>query len=232
MNASGFLDQLLRSAQGMAGETRERARSASDRVENEGIGGVRLGKFAQGALAGGALSLLLGNRSARRLATWGGAAMLGTLAWRAWQERQAQGDGAGPAAQATIEPRTIDRLPAPEVEAHSRGILIALVAAAKSDGHIDARERGLIHDEVGRLSNDAELQAFMDAELARPLDATAVAAAATSPELACEMYLASLLLVDEQHPAERAWLDTLALELKIDPQLKASLERQLPGQQG
>lgn len=227
MDASGFLDQLLRSAQGMMSQTQERVRSTSERVETQGIGGIRLGKFAQGAIAGGALSLLLGSRSGRKLATWGGAAALGTLAWRAWQERQAQ--AGAPPAQASIEPRTIDRLPAPEVETHSRAILVALVAAAKADGHIDERERGLIHDEIGRLSNDAELQAFMDAELARPLDAATVAAAATSPELACEMYLASLLLADQQHASERAYLDALAVELKIDPQLKASLERQVDG---
>jgi uncharacterized membrane protein YebE (DUF533 family) len=228
MDASGFLDQLLRSAQGMMSQTQERVRSTSERVETQGIGGIKLGKFAQGAIAGGALSLLLGSRSGRKLATWGGAAALGTMAWRAWQERQAQGGGS-PAAQAVIEPRTIDRLPAPEVETHSRAILVALVGAAKADGHIDERERGLIHDEIGRLSNDTELQAFMDAELARPLDAATVAAAATSPELACEMYLASLLLADQQHADERAYLDTLAVELKIDPQLKASLERQVDG---
>lgn len=66
MNATGFLDQLLRSAQDLMGEVGERARSTSERVETQGIRGLKLGKFSQGALAGGALSLLLGSRSGDR----------------------------------------------------------------------------------------------------------------------------------------------------------------------
>ncbi len=225
MKTSGFLDQLLKSAQGLMGDTRERAQSTSERIEQQGIGGVKLGKFAQGALAGGALSLLLGSRGGRKLATYGGLAALGTLAYRAYRDHQAQQG----AAVASVEPRTVDRLPAPEVEIHSRGILVALVAAAKADGHIDERERTLIHDEIGKLSQDSELQSWFDSELARPLDPAAVAASATSPELASEMYLASLLLVDEQSFMERAYLDELARQLKLDPQLKASLEKQIDG---
>lgn len=225
MNTSGFLDQLLKSAKGMLGDTRERVGSTSDRIEQQGIGGVKLGKLAQGALAGGALSLLLGSRGGRKLATYGGLAALGTLAYRAYRDYQGQQG----VAAASIEPQTVDRLPAPEVEVHSRGILVALVAAAKADGHIDDRERALIHDEIGKLSQDAELQAWLDSELARPLDPAVVASSAKTPELASEMYLASLLLVDDQSYMERAYLDELARQLKIDPQLKASLEKQIEG---
>ena len=225
MNTSGFLDQLLKSAQGLMGETRERAQSTSDRVEQQGIGGIKLGKFAQGALTGGALSLLLGSRGGRKLATYGGLAALGTLAYRAYRDYQ----GKQGVVTASVEPQTVDRLPAPEVEIHSRGILVALVAAAKADGHIDERERALIHDEIGKVSQDTELQAWFDTELARPLDPALVAASAKTPELASEMYLASLLLVDEQSYMERAYLDELARQLKLDPQLKASLEKQIEG---
>ena len=225
MNTSGFLDQLLKSAQGLMGDTREKARSTSERIEQQGVGGIKLGKFAQGALAGGALSLLLGSRGGRKLATYGGLAALGTLAYRAYRDYQGQTG----VATASVEPQTVDRLPAPEVEIHSRGILVALVAAAKADGHIDERERALIHDEIGKLSQDTELQAWFDTELARPLDPALVATSAKTPELASEMYLASLLLVDEQSYMERAYLDELARQLKIDPQLKSILERQIEG---
>lgn len=224
MNMSGFLDQLLRSAQGLMGDTRERARSVSDRLEDEGVGGVKLGKFAQGAIAAGAISLLLGSRGGRKLATYGGLAALGTLAYRAYRDYQQRQQGATDAAP---EPQTVDRLPAPQVEMHSRGILVALIAAAKSDGHIDERERALIHEEIGKLSQDSELQAWIDTELSRPLDAVHVAASASTPEMASEMYLASLLVVDEQNERERAYLDQLAAQLELDPVLKNSLEKQV-----
>lgn len=218
MNTAGFLEQLLSSAKSVLAEGSEQAQSLSDRVERDGVGGLKLGKFAQGALAGGALSLLLGSRSGRRLATYGGLAALGTLAYRAWREPQEGG------AVATIEPHTVDRLPAPEVEQHSRGILVALIGAAKADGHIDARERQLIHDEVARLSQDVELRDWLDAELERSLDAAAVAARATTPELAVEMYLASVLVVDETNAMERVYIDELARELKLDPGLRKRLD--------
>ena len=222
MQTSGFLDQLLKSAQGLMSDTRERVGKTSDRIENEGIGGFKLGKLAQGAIAGGALSLLLGSRGGRKLATYGGLAALGTLAYRAWRDSRA---GAAEA----VEPRTVDRLSGPEVEIHSRGILIALIAAAKADGHIDERERALIQDEVGKLSQDAELQTWIADELAQPLDPARVAASAATPELASEMYLASVLVVDEQNFMERAYLDELANQLRLEPALRSSLDKQVQG---
>lgn len=226
MKTSPFLDQLLQSARNMAANAGERARATSERLETRGLGGVKLGTFTQGALTGGVLSLLLGSRSGRRLATYGGLAALGTMAYRAYRQQQ-RGDATLPTAH--VEPATVDRLPPPQAEQHSRGILAALIAAAKADGHISHRERGLIHDEVASLGHDAELQAWLDAELERPLDPVTIASHAQSPELASEMYLASRLVIDEENYMERAYLDELVRQLKLDPELRASLDRQLDG---
>ena len=46
----------------------------------------------------------------------------------------------------------------------------ALVAAAKADGHIDARERELIEGEFKRVDEGADVQRWIHAELERPLD--------------------------------------------------------------
>ena len=53
------------------------------------------------------------------------------------------------------------------------------------------------------------------------------ARAGSTPEIASEMYLASLMVVDDQNFMERAYLDELAKQLRLDPSLKAQLERQL-----
>jgi uncharacterized membrane protein YebE (DUF533 family) len=42
--------------------------------------------------------------------------------------------------------------------------------------------------------------------------------------MAAEVYLASLLVVDETTTMERAYLDELARRLQLDPGLKADLE--------
>lgn len=65
--------------------------------------------------------------------------------------------------------------------------------------------------------------------MARPLDVADVAQAATDPAMAAEMYLASVMLVDNQQDAERGYLDELAAALKIDPQLQVQLEKQAQG---
>jgi uncharacterized membrane protein YebE (DUF533 family) len=223
MKTSGFLERLLKSAQDLMGETRVRVDRTSNRIENEGIGGFKLGKLGQGVVAGGLLSMLLGSRGGRKLAKYGGLAAIGTLAYRAWRDRQAQGGDVA----VTGEPQTIDLLPPPQAELHSRGILVAVIAAAKADGHIDPRELALIEGEIGKLGEDAELKAWLTTELERPLDPSHVAQSANTPELASEMYLASLMVVDEQNDSERQYLDDLARHLSLDPQIRASLERQL-----
>ena len=238
MKTSGLLDQLLKSGQdllqkkqgpnptGGAGGLGDllSGRGAS----NAGLGGLLSGAGG-GAMAAGVMGLLLGNRKARKLGgkviTYGGLTALGVLAYKAYGNWQAQQGQA--ATQAT--PMTIDRLPPAQAEEHSRGILKALIAAAKADGHVDARERQLIEEEVAKLTDDPELQRWLDAELNKPLDPVAVAAEATSPEMAAEMYLASVLLVDEEHFMERAYLDELARQLKLDAALKAELEAQVRG---
>ncbi len=245
MNIQGFLDQLLQSAQGGTSPVPSKASgvqptaglgtllggSASGKLgallgaANPGKGGFANtlnADFGKGALTGGALGLLLGkNKTSRKLATYGGLAAIGVMAYRAYTDYQQQ-QGAG-----DVQAQTVDRLPPAQVELHSKAILQALVAAAKADGHIDAREREAIEGEFTRIDPDSELQQWLHAELEKPLDPSEVARAATTPEIASEMYLASLLAADEQNFMERAYLDELARQMGIDGALKLRLQQQL-----
>ena len=234
MITRGLLDQLLKSGQQLLSNNAPArpgnpAPSAGTGL-NDLLGAGGLGSLLSGAgggaLAAGAMGLLLGNKSARKMGgkalTYGGLAALGVLAYKAYGNWQSQQGGA-----AQAEPQTLDRLPASAAEQHSQAILKALVAAAKADGHVDARERQLIEGEFSKLSNDQELQHWLSAELNKPLDPAEVARAASSPEMAAEMYLASVLLVDQEHFMERAYLDELARQLKLDPALKVELEAQV-----
>ncbi|MFZ2752448.1 MAG: tellurite resistance TerB family protein [Lysobacteraceae bacterium] len=214
MKTQGFLDQLLKTAQ----------QSVGDLTGGKGIGG----DFGKGALAGGALGLLLGNRRVRKMggkvAMYGGLAAVGALAYKAYGDWKQQQGGAGAASAA---PQTFDALPPAEIESHSQAILKALIAAAKADGHVDDRERQVIEGEFSRLDAAPEVRQWLQAELQKPLDPAEVARAATTAEMASEMYLASLLAVDEQNFMERAYLDELARQLKLDEGLKARLELQM-----
>jgi len=147
---------------------------------------------------------------------------LGVIAYKAYGNWQAQ-----QASAPQGEPQTIDRLPPAQVEQHSQAILKALVAAAKADGHVDERERALIEGEFTKLDNDRQLQSWLHGELNKPLDPADVARAASTPEMAAEMYIASVMLVDEENFMEKAYLDELARQLKLEPGLKVELEKQV-----
>ncbi|MBT8768555.1 tellurite resistance TerB family protein [Metapseudomonas boanensis] len=223
MNTRGLLDQLLKSGQDLL-QQKTSSKQAGATGGSSNLGSL-LGGAGGGALAAGALALLMGNKSARKMGgkvvTYGGLAALGVLAYKAYGNWQAQ--------QASVpqaEPQTLDRVPSAQVEQHSQAILRAIVAAAKADGHIDARERQLIDGEIAKLTSDVELQGWLDRELAKPLDPAEVARAALSGEIAAEMYLASLLMVDEESYMERAYLDELARQMKLDAGLKSELESQ------
>ena len=211
MSLQGFLDQLLKSAA---------PSTLSDKHGKGGITGAIGSDFGKGALTGGALGLLLGkNKTTRKLATYGGLAAIGMMAYKAYGDyKQQQGQAA--------QPQTVDRLPPPQANLHSEAILRALVAAAKADGHLDARERQVIEGEFARIAPGADVQQWLKAELDKPLDPSEVARAATTPEIASEMYLASLAAADEQNFMERAYLDELAKQMRIDDALKQRLEQE------
>lgn len=230
MKTQGFLDQLLKTAQSSLGSGGLDGLLGSGKGASGGQGSALGGDFGKGALVGGALGLLLGNRKARKLggkvAVYGGLAALGVMAYKAYGDWKKQQDGGGATAAASPAPPP-SALPAPDAETHSQAILKALIAAAKADGHVDERERQIIEGEFSRIDADPEVRQWLQAELQKPLDPAEVAHAATSPELASEMYLASLLAADEQNFMERAYLDELARQLKLDGALKAKLEQQL-----
>jgi uncharacterized membrane protein YebE (DUF533 family) len=211
MSAFSFLDQLLKAGANAASNYNARQSDA--------------GRYATGAAAGSLLTMLLGSRSGRgmggQVLKVGSVAALGMLAWRTYSEWQAQQPHAGAPSPPAVGPVA---LPPPQAEAHARAMLKAMIAAAKSDGHVDERERDMLDTELGRLQAPPELRAWVEAELRRPIDPADVAAAATTPEMAAEVYLASVLVVDQTTTMERAYLDALAGSLRLDAGLKAQLE--------
>jgi uncharacterized membrane protein YebE (DUF533 family) len=198
------------------------------------LGGA--GGMAGGVAAGGLLGLLLGNKKLRKggggLVTHGGAAVLGALAHRAWQNWQA-GQAPATAAPATAsDAEAVDQrflpgaTPAAGGEAFELSLIRAMIGAARADGHIDATERGRIFEHVEKAGLDSEAKAFVFDTLNAPIGVSEVAAAARTPEQAAEIYLVSRLAVDPDEAAERAYLEALAHRLKLPEGLAAHLDRQ------
>jgi uncharacterized membrane protein YebE (DUF533 family) len=223
-----LLDQFLGS-----GTQGQNNRSSS--TSGSGLSPDMLKGLAGGAAAGGLISILLGSKGGKKLAgsalKLGGAAALGGLAYRAWQNYQAT-----KGARTTVPVEPLKDV-TPKVEGsvflpsatHERNelslaLLRAMIAAAKADGQIDAQEQKTIFAKFDELDLDEAAKAFVVDELRKPLDIDAVVQGATSPERAMEIYAASVLAIDPDDPAEVAYLALLASRLKLDPSLKASIE--------
>lgn len=191
-----------------------------------GLGGL-LGGLLGGGAGGGLGGALGGARSRSGGTNYAALASLGMMAYQAYQAWQRSQASAAPQQL----PQTANLLAGPEIEEHSHAVLRALIAAAKADGRIDEAEKHLISSEIGKHTEDPQLQQWLDAEVAKPLHATEVAESAHGdPAVAAEMYLASVMLVDDQQDAERSYLDELAAALQIDPDLQVHLEQQAKGQ--
>lgn len=114
-----------------------------------------------------------------------------------------------------------------EIRAADAEIMIrAMIAAAKCDGTIDAEERRRIFTELNELGADPEDRALMQRLMDEPLDLEDLFARVQTPEMALEVYTASLLAIDVDQPVERSYLATVARRLKLDPAVVERLHRQ------
>lgn len=218
-NAGGAWDQASTKAKGALGSV--------DRN--------KAGTFAAGAAAGGIIGLLLGNKKVKKLGGgllgYGGAAVLGGLAYKAWQNWQQNKQPGTVASPAEVTPAPRDSAFDP-VNAQANGqpfalaLVRAMIAAAKADGHIDAEEQRSLFQRIETLGLSAEEKAFIFDELSRPTDLDAIAALPQSQEQAAEIWLASRLAIDPDDAREKAYLSALGAKLRLPGDLVAHLESQ------
>ncbi len=160
------------------------------------------------AAAAGALALLLGNRSGRKLATLGGLGGLGYIAYKAQQ--------AGKLPKSMKEAMALINKQAQPNRAEA--LLVAMVSAAKADGEISSDEMAMLDALEGLDSEDVRTV------LANDADPKAVAALAKNDQMALEIYGASCRIANGLNPRERNYLDQLAMELRLDPEVAARVE--------
>ncbi len=230
-DAKRLLDQFIGTGSGAPAQGGGSGPSTDWSKMLEGKGGL-----ATGAVAGGLATYLLAGKKPKKLAkkalTYGGMAVVGGLAYKAWRDYQSGRPPQAAADEPVAPPPTEARyLPqsAAEEEQLGRSLLRAMIAAAKSDGHIDGEEQKRIFAHIEQLGLDNDDKAFVFEELSKPLDVEGVAAGATSPETAAEIYAASLLAIDADGPAEKGYLSMLAARLSLPPGLVAHLHAKIDG---
>jgi len=152
----------------------------------------------KGALGGGAMALLAG------------------LALQALQGRSTAMPGAGGGIPLGL--RTEER----ELEANAELVMKAMISAAKADAEMDKI--------VGRLQEsgtDSGLQRLVMEEIRGPLDFEGLVARVPNRQVAAEVYAASLLAIEVDTAAEKAYLARLARALGLQPEVVQRLHASL-----
>ncbi|MDN3681369.1 tellurite resistance TerB family protein [Vibrio tapetis subsp. quintayensis] len=227
MDLKSLLNQALNSdlvKQG--GQTLSQgAQSLGQGAQKLGQDKSQLATLGAGAVGGGLIGLLMGSKKTRKMgkkvAGIGGAAALGALAFKVygdWQKKQPDH---------SVASTPTDTTPQLTEDQHSTLILKAMIAAAKADGHVDEQEQQKIQQAVESMGAGELVNQLVTSELNKPLDPSELARNAATPEQAAEIYLASLLVADEQNFMEKAYLKELASQLGLADDLVAQLEQQV-----
>lgn len=229
-NATKILEQFMGNA---PSDSNHQGQASDGRRMN-----IPGGNFTGGAVAGGLLGLIVGNKKARKMAGglvgYGGAAAAGALAFKAyqnWQEGKQVSSApvASPQDLNQVDPRFL--LPKDQNTSNNFALTLitAMIVAANADGHIDAGEQSVIFDHVEKLSLDAESKAFVFDTLRNPPGLESLTSSVQGIEQASEVYLVSRLVADGEHPAERIYLQALAHRLNLPADLVAHLDHQVTG---
>ncbi|WP_312946586.1 tellurite resistance TerB family protein [Superficieibacter sp.] len=190
--------------------------------------GQGLSKLLSPGALGGLAGLLVANKSSRKLLSKygtgallaGGGAVAGTVLWNKYKDkiRQAhQGEPQFGQQQTPLDLRT-ERL------------ILALVFAAKSDGHIDDRERAAIEQQLREAGVEEQGRALVAQAIEQPLDPQRLAEGVRNEEEALELYFLSCAAIDVDHFMERSYLSALGDALKIPQDVRDGVEQDLKQQ--
>jgi len=166
-----------------------------------------------GALAG---ALLGGGRGSMGGALGGGLmALLGAMAYKVLKGSGTEISGVP---MGLTEPKT--EAERQGLEQHAELLLKAMINAAKADGQIDESEVQRI---VGKLQEDGidrNEQQFMIMEMQKPMETQQlIAAVAGRPDVAAQVYAASLFAIEVDTPGEKEYLNQLEAGLGLTPEV-------------
>lgn len=177
---------------------------------------------------GGLAAVLLGTGAGRKIvgsaARMGGMALVGGLAYKAFQNYQA-GRPLLDSQNAGQELQQPQALPAPSpTNEQALRLVRAMVAAASSDGIVDNFERHTIIGNLKAAGLEDEAAQFLEDEFANPADPATLAQGVTNAEEAAQVYAAARLAIDPDTADEQAFLRALAGALQLEPSLVAHID--------
>ncbi|HID3219576.1 TPA: tellurite resistance TerB family protein [Enterobacter cloacae] len=179
-----------------------------------------LSKLVPGAL-GGLAGLLVANKSSRKLLAKygtgallaGGGAIAGTVLWNKYKDR--------------VRTAHSDEPDYGQHTLRTERLILALVFAAKSDGHIDDKERSAIEQQLREAGVEEQGRKLVAQAIEQPLDPQRLAQSVKNEEEALELYFLSCAAIDIDHFMERSYLNTLGDALKIPQDVRDGIEKDI-----
>lgn len=207
---------ILQNLQGMLTKGMDSINQAAGGRDGQAGGLGNLGGLLGPAVLGGLAGALLTSKAARGIA--GGALLAGggAMLWNKYKDRLGQ------VYQNDPDPALGGPPASPEERA--KRLVRALVFAAKSDGHIDDKERQAVQASLAGLNIGADAETLVQQALDEPLDPRLIAEGVRNEEEALEIYTLSCAVIDVDHFMERSYLDALAAALKIPADVQKDLE--------
>jgi uncharacterized membrane protein YebE (DUF533 family) len=143
------------------------------------------------------------------------------------------GSGSKPTAPPPL-PKTMQAPPVPseKSEKNTEGEKLALrliqvmIAAAHADGILDESEEKAILDHLRGAELDSEEKMFLLDELHRPKSLAELTSGIDNPSTAKTMYMLAAATVEVDTETEREWLNELARQLGITPEVRNFIEEQ------
>lgn len=187
-------------------------------------------QLGAGAAAGTLGGLVLGTKTGRGLAMSaakiGALALIGGLAYKAYQNYQAGRPLITGAHPAEVAPQGSGFEPQALTNQSATTYIRAMIAAANADGRIDEGEKQRIFGALKQGGIEAEAEAFLQHELAMPATVDELAAAVTSREEAAQVYTAARIAIEPDTAGENAFLSSLARRLGIDRDLATFIDNE------
>ncbi|HDR2365502.1 TPA: DUF533 domain-containing protein, partial [Enterobacter asburiae] len=106
-------------------------------------------------------------------------------------------------------------------------LILALVFAAKSDGHIDDKERSAIEQQLREAGVEEKGRVLVAQAIEQPLEPQRLAQSVKNEEEALELYFLSCAAIDIDHFMERSYLNALGDALKIPQDVREGIERDI-----
>lgn len=206
---SGWLNQL----QSMLGQ------------KTSGSGEQGLSKLLVPGALGGLAGLLVANKSSRKLLAKygtgallaGGGAIAGTVLWNKYKDRVRAAHREEPHYGEHTSP----------LDLRTERLILALVFAAKSDGHIDDNERAAIEQQLREAGVEEQGRTLVAQAIEQPLDPQRLALSVKNEEEALELYFLSCAAIDIDHFMERSYLNALGDALKIPQDVREGIEKDI-----